>query len=305
VSRNACSTLKLATMTTIVVLVIAATATACGGALTTPARSPTATGTPAGTPMFSATNTPELTQGVVEGWAVLAEKDYYSDVGMTDLPIDYINVGQMSQLLAELGWQESHVRELRDFDREDLRQALAWLAGNADEDDVVLLYVSAHGVFLDRVVEWVDFFAADWAAVPSPRRVLVIDACQAALYTAVVADDPQPHVSVASVDSDEYGWCGLEEEGLPIIGGVFTHYFAAAFGDSEADADGNGTVSVQEAALHAQDEQRSYMHEVVFAVPEFAESYEEVSSATEDRDYPHVIVDDTVGESLYLELDLQ
>ncbi len=46
-----------------------------------------------------------------DGWAVLAEKDDYDDVQMTNLPVDYINVVQLHQLLLDSGWQDSHVRQ--------------------------------------------------------------------------------------------------------------------------------------------------------------------------------------------------
>jgi hypothetical protein len=247
---------------------------------------------------------PSSDDAAVEGWAVLAEKDDYSDVDMTPLPIDYANLSKLRQALLDLGWQEDHIQEVREFDRESLRQALGWLAENTDEDDAVFVYVAAHGMYLRRVVEWSDFFAADWAAVPSQRRVLVIDACQAALMTGVVEDDDRPHLSIAAVDVDEYGWCGLEEEGLPIIGGVFTHFFAAAFAEDEADGDGDGAVSAQEAALWAEAQQRTYMHDVVFAVPEFLEMYQQGGSHPEnDPEFPDVVVDDAIGEPLYLTLE--
>jgi len=241
--------------------------------------------------------------GVVNGWAVLAEKDDYSDVEMTDLPVDYINITQLRQQLLDAGWRESHIHELREFDRETLQDDLDWLAGNADQDDIVFLYVAAHGKYLREVVAWDEFFAADWQQIPSHRRLLVIDSCQAANYTGAVSDDPAPYLSIAAVAGDEYGWSGLEEEGLPIIGGVFTHYFAAAFEDPSADTDSDGFVSVQEAALMAEGQQRTYMHDVVFAVPEFLEMYQG-GGASPDKDpaYPHVVIDDTIGEPLYLAL---
>jgi hypothetical protein len=242
--------------------------------------------------------------GVVSGWAVLAEKDDYSDVEMTDLPVDYINITQLRQRLLDAGWQESHILELREFDRETLRDDLDWLAENADQDDVVFLYVAAHGKYLKDVVTWDEFFAAEWEQIPSHRRLLVIDSCQAANYTGVVSRDPAPHLSIAVVAGDEYGWSGLEDEGLPIIGGVFTHYFAAAFDEPEADTDGDGFVSVQEAALMAEGQQRIYMHDVVFAVPEFLEGYHKAGvHPDKDPGFPHVVIDDTIGEPLYLTLD--
>jgi|GEM_PF-118579 len=243
--------------------------------------------------------TPGAGDGVVEGWAILAEKDDYDDVGMTNLPVAYAGLVQMRQLLEGQGWPAGHIRDLREFDRADLEAGLAWLAEEADADDLVLVYVAAHGMYLQEVLVWPAFFPAAWNAVPSRRQVLLVDSCQAANYTSAVRTDPEPFVAIAAVAGDEYGWSGLPEEGLPIIGGVFTHYFVAAFADPAADADGSGRVSLQEAAGWAEAQQRAYMHDVVFAVPEFSAMYD--PAAVTDATFPDVIVEDTVGEPLYLE----
>ena len=241
--------------------------------------------------------------GVVNGWAVLAEKDSYDDVKMTNLPIGYTNTLQLRQVLLNFGWPASRIREVREFDQASLRQSLDWLAKNADADDVVLLYVAAHGKYMTDVVKWSDFIAADWATVPSQKRVLVMDTCQASTLTAAVKGDSRPYLAIAAVGEGEYGWSGLEEEKLPIIGGVFTHYFAAAFANPKADADGDGQVSIQEAAHLAETQQRAYMHDVVLAVPQFLESYHKLGSNPErDPGFPHVIVDDAIGEPIYLKL---
>ncbi len=91
--------------------------------------------------------------GVVNGWAILAEKDNYDDVKMTNLSIGYINILQLREVLLDSGWQASRIREVREFDQADLRQSLDWLAKNADADDVVLLYVAAHGKYISDVVK--------------------------------------------------------------------------------------------------------------------------------------------------------
>ena len=250
------------------------------------------------------TPTSSAGDGVVEGWAVLAEKDDYSDVGMSDLPVDYIGITQMRQVLANSGWHPDQIHELRGFDRETLQDNLAWLAENADQDDIIFFYISSHGQYLREVLVWDEFFAADWEQILSHRRLLVIDSCQAATYTGAVAGDPAPYLSIAAVAGDEYSWSGLEEEGLPIIGGVFTHYFAAAFGDPSADADNDGFISAQEAALLAEEQQRAYMHEVVFAEPEFLDMYHSGGIyPDQDPTFPHVVADDTIGEPLLLALD--
>ena len=240
----------------------------------------------------------------MEGWAVLAEKDEYSDVDMTDLPVDHIEIKVLRQVLEDAGWDPGQIHDLEEFNREALEGELDWLEENAQEDDFVLVFVGAHGRYLRNVLAWGTFFDDEWAEIPSRRRVLVMDTCQAADFTRAVSGDPAPYLTVAAVDADEYGWCGLEEEGLPIIGGVFTHYFAAAFSDDSADADGDGCVSVQEAALLAEEQQRRYMHDVVFAVPEFLEMYHSGgSSPEEDPTFPDVIIDDAIGQPLCLTLE--
>jgi hypothetical protein len=110
-------------------------------------------------------------------------------------------------------------------------------------------------------------------------------------------------LAIAAVDEDEYGWKGLEEENLPIVGGIFTYYFVEALTDPAADANENGRISVQEAALAAEKQQRSYMHQEVFAVPEFVEMYHNIGVQPEkDPSFPDVIIGDSLGEELYLEV---
>lgn len=240
----------------------------------------------------------------VEGWAILAEKDDYRDLNMTDMLVDYIDITRMRQALEKSGWNPDYIHDLREFDQEILQVELDWLEENADENDIVILYVTAHGDYLLDVLRWRSFFTDEWEHISSQRRLLVVDSCQATNLTYAVISDPSPHLSIAAVDGDEYAWKGLEEKGLAIVGGVFTYYFSSALNDPNADINGDGRVSVQEAALMAEEQQRNYFHEVVLVVPKFVDMFHALAVAPErDPDYPHVIVDDTIGEPLFLTLD--
>lgn len=265
-----------------------------------------ATPTPTAIPPTSTMAPMPASTHVVQGWAVLAVKEDYSDVhwlNLEDLHTGFVSLETLRDLLVGFGWEESHILEVRDsLNQEEASQAVEWLAANSDADDLAFFYIGAHGRFLREVLEWADFIAEDWTRMASQRRVMVVEACHAGEFTAAVAADPRPQLTVASVRSDEFGWCGLPEEGLPIVGGVFTHYFAAAFGDSIADSDSDGAVSIQEAALRAEGQQRDYMHDVVWAVPEFREDAVALSVDVEDPEYPHVVIDDSVGEPVYLDL---
>ncbi len=239
----------------------------------------------------------------VEYYAVLAAKDDYSDVGMTDMLVEYIDLKRVRKALVGLGWDLEQMHILKGFDQAALQVELDWLEENTDQNDLVFFYVTAHGTYLRQNIKWADFFPEQWAEITSHNRVLVVDSCSAAEFTNQIIDDPNPHLSIAAVDSDEYGWKGVEEEGLPIVGGIFTFYFTEALADSSADTDGDGLVSVQEAVLVAEEKQREYMHEVVFAVPEFVEMYHGIGVKPEkDETFPDVIIDDTMGYPIDLRL---
>jgi hypothetical protein len=238
----------------------------------------------------------------VEYYAVLAEKDGYADVDMTPLMVDYIDIQRMRGALEELGWPTENIHDLKEFDQQSLKAELDWLEEVTDENDLVFFYVTGHGTYLRRHVRWHEFFPEEWAQINSYRRVLVVDSCTAAEFIKSLDKDPHPQITIAAVDDDEYGWKGIEEEGLPIIGGIFTFYFAEALVELKADANEDGVVSVQEAALYAEEKQRRYMHNIVFAVPEFVEMYHDIGVEPEkDKTFPDVIMIDSVGEELSLE----
>lgn len=133
------------------------------------------------------------------------------------------------------------------------------------------------------------------------NKVLVVDSCQAAQFTNQIKENNG--LLLAAVDEDEYGWKGLEEEGLPIVGGIFTYYFTEALLDPAADGNGDGRVSVQEAALAAEVQQREYMHEVVFSVPEFVDDYHQLGVEPEkDTSFPDVIIRDSTDADLNLDI---
>jgi hypothetical protein len=256
--------------------------------------------TPTTPPMPS--HQPSQPDSVVQGWAVLAQKENYSDVERLrgqDLSTNFVDISRMRALLIYLGWPENHILELRDnVGQQEIRAALRWLSMHSDANDVVLFYYRGHGSYLRQEVGWDKFFVSDWSEIPSQRRILVVDCCNAAEFTAATGGTSQGYISIAAVAVDEESWTGLWQARLPVLGGVFTHFFVEAFTDPTADRDQDGTVSVQEAAERAATQQRQYLHDVVWTDPRYTPE-----PGHYDADYPEVVVDDAIGEPLFLELD--
>ncbi|MBN1266412.1 MAG: hypothetical protein JXA25_13020 [Anaerolineales bacterium] len=242
--------------------------------------------------------------GITNRWAVLFEKDGYDDVGMTNLPVDYISMNLIEALLLESGWELARIHSIPEFSQKDFVEELNWLEDQTDADDLIFVYVAAHGRYLSHIIQWEEVFPPEWENIRA-EKILLVDACEAGKFIKTVEQIPGNQIVIGAVQEYEYGWCGLEDEGLPIIGFVYTHYFSQAFTDSGSDADKDGFISVQEAALWAEEQQRDYMHEVVFEVPEFAEDYRELGIDPENSpDFPHTVLSDTIGEPVILSLDV-
>jgi hypothetical protein len=242
--------------------------------------------------------------GDVTGWAVLAQKEEYRDVGLpssSNLTSGFIDLIKLRAVLAYFGWPEDHILEIRDdVTADSIRQALRWLAANADEDDVVFFYYFGHGSLLRRDVGWADFFPGEWQAIPSQRRVLIVNSCGAAMHTAVLANDPRPYLAIATVGANEVAWGGIWDEGLPILGSVFSYYFAPAFTDPTADLDGDGVVSIQEAAQRADQQRDEYAHSTIYSNPWYREGVSAEQLA--DPSKPDAVIVDKIGEPVFLDL---
>jgi hypothetical protein len=245
--------------------------------------------------------TPPPADGVVDAYALLAERNAFREHGLPDLDVAHRNTARLRALLLSLGWRPDHIREAREFDAASLREAMGWLAARADPDDLVLCYVFSHGSFLEDEVEWSSRFPAHWEEVPGGSRALIVDACRAGALVEA-ARRGGACLAVGAVGERELAWAGEPGEGLPVVGGVFTHYLVEAAEDPAADTDRDGSVSLQEAASLADARQRAYLHAEVLSVPRFLRLFHEAGHRPElDPGYPRVVVRDGYGRPFRLD----
>jgi hypothetical protein len=236
-----------------------------------------------------------------DGWAVLLEMNYFPE-GWSDLPVDFINSKRLQTALVSLGWQEDHIYVVNgDLTTTVVLEAVEWLKNNSDADDVSVLYIFTHGVWMRNVLSWNAWFPNAWEQLNSSKKVLLIDTCFAEEFLEPIRSYSLPHISLGCCSADEVSWAGVEEEGLPIIGSVWNYYFADALRNSSADLDENGLVSIEEAFNFSTPLVQRYMNETVFAVPEFLESYHAIGIYPEEYDaYPHPVMDDCYSDQMVI-----
>jgi len=236
----------------------------------------------------------------VGGWAVLLEMNEFPE-GWSDLPVEFINSERMQTTLLSLGWQSDHIYLVHDnLTISVVQEAVEWLVNNTDSDDIALLYIFTHGMWMRNVLLWNDWFPVEWEKLNTSKKVLMVDTCSAEEFIDPIRDDPSPHISLVCCSADEVSWAGLEEEGLPIIGSVWNYYFTNALCNSSADLNSNGFISIEEAFNFSAPLVQQYMNETVFAVPEFLQSYHDIGIYPENNAYPHPVMDDGYPDQLVI-----
>lgn len=232
-----------------------------------------------------------------EGFAVLLEMNDYPDP-ITDLSTDFSDSAKWNATLQSLGWQTHHIQLYHGFlDQYVGEAALKFLALNADANDVVLFYIFAHGGWIRDHMQWFSWFPTQWVGLQSQEKLLVVSACNSEELIEPLANDPAPHIHVAAAQKDGgYAWAGLPEEGLPIIGEVFNHFFTNAFVNVSADQDSNGEIYVEEAFAFASLQSQEYITSVVFpAFPDYADSCNNTA--------PQPVIDDAYPGNFSLDVE--
>ena len=194
----------------------------------------------------------------VEGWAVLMEINDFPE-GYSDLPVNFVDIQRMQDMLVQYGWQEKNMMvKMDEITPETVREGLNFLKKNADSNDIALFYIGSHGGYIRFVLRWNEIFPPLWDEIPTDKKLLLVDSCFAASFL----PECENYIGIASVSPDESGWAGLPEEGLPLIGFVFTYYFCESM---------KGDISVEEGFENTVPQVRKYMKEVVY--PQFKDVY--------------------------------
>lgn len=219
---------------------------------------------------------------VVEGEMIVPENTYVVLLEMNDFPegysdleVDFINSNQLDELFAELGVPEANRLVKQDeLSLSDFMDAIRWVDESAPQDATVFFYLAAHGSYIRDELAWASFGPSKWSSLEQKNKILVIDACMSGQFVEAFADDPDSGLTYAVTQADELGWWGIEEEGLPIIGSIWTHYFIEGMLSDAADANGDQAISFTEAHTYAVPKIQTYMAEQVFVVDEFLEGYQ-------------------------------
>ena len=226
-------------------------------------------------------------EGRVEYWAVIAGEGYTCGWADNDAYDMY------DGLLSYSNWKAENIRLLvsnaagtkHDCTRDNIQAGIAWMASQADADDVCLFFYAGHGDHntdiapLDEADGWDEYICPEggnirddeldaWMTTPiKGKKVVIIDSCfsggfvkgdrartipgvpYAELTDGFVRDLNKPgYVTLTAADDDEgaYGDCNLH-----LNNGVFTYYVVEGLGGL-ANADADNDISAEEMYNYAE-----------------------------------------------------
>jgi hypothetical protein len=233
-------------------------------------------------------------------WVALLEMNEYPD-GYSDFSIDYINSKRMKDAFTQLGVKEDHILTVNDkLDYNRIKDALEWLNTNSKDGDTIILYTFAHGSWLRRN-GWNSTIAPKWLDIKNRNKLIFVASCNAGEFLSKFINGEDAGIAMGAATADEIAWAGTEEEGLPIIGEIFTYYFTKAVFDKQADVNNDGYITDREAYALAATNTQSYMKEKVFAVDEFLESYHKLGAFPEKLDtYPNPVYNSSYENQVVL-----
>lgn len=236
-----------------------------------------------------------------KSWAVIMEMSDYPD-GYGDTITDFASARRMKDAFMRMGIADDHIRMvLNQMQLSDVQDSLEWLSENVKEDDVVFFYVTAHGGWLEREVKWETFVSPKWLELNVQNKVLMVDSCKAEKFIDEFAEVPEAGMVFSVTQVDELSWKGLEEEGLPVIGSVWSNFFVESVFDEMADVNGDKLITMEEALNHANPQINEYMRDEVFAVEEYLEMYHDLGAyPLESETYPNPVLHNFFESDLVL-----
>jgi len=266
------------------------------------------------------TATSMATRGV-DGYAVILEvDDHPGDVA--DIMTGYANRNRIVDALLAKGWSEENMLILLDHDVTvtAVQQAMDWVMERVTEEDLVFIYACGHGGHLRETVGLGWAFPPLWRALPTDRKVLVVNSCGAgritgsAMYGEFIDPVQQPEhsdqlttgLAIAGCAHDEQGISGAIGEGLPILGGHMTFFLHGALNDLSLDANHDLFISVEEAFAGTYSRTRAFFESELTKVLSYAHPSEPVLDSLLSMiayDYPHPELIDGFAGELVLDLD--
>ncbi|MEV4622938.1 caspase family protein [Asanoa sp. NPDC049573] len=212
--------------------------------------------------------------------ALVVATGAYTDPAITRLRAPALDAQDMIEVLADADIGGFAVTSIMDRPEAELRRTVSVFLGDCARDDLVLIYLSCHGLLSPRgrlyfaatdtvkahlratAVE-AQWLLEEMDECAARRQVLILDCCFSGAFAGKGSADldldrrlgghGRGRAVLTASRSTEYSFEGRPLSAQPLPRSVFTSALVTGLRTGEADRDGDGYVSVEEAFAYAAD----------------------------------------------------
>ncbi len=228
----------------------------------------------------------------VETYAVLFDQFPYDDNGTT-----VCSAIELKSTLLNLGWNEENISLFlgdENITKTIFLEQLNYLEQVVDENDLVFIYVMAHGhTYCRDVLEFNTWFQTEFFQINTKNKIYLMDSCYAGEFvrnfygTCFAMGSVGEYEIAIGVFPGENGTWVLSEP--PFAGGISSHFWAKSLTNIDADTSLDGVVSLQEMYEHSLPAIRECYNETFELYPDLADYVDNVAGYTENYPYPRVV----------------
>ena len=198
--------------------------------------------------------------------------------------------------LLNLGWSPDNIATFigeENMTKSIFLEQLNYLEEVVDENDLVFIYLSAHGHDYCRdVLDMNSWFQEEFYQINTNNKIFLMDACYGGEFVSLFSSKCYAMSSVAEdeiailyfYDSDD-PWLLSEPQ---FGGGISTHFWTKALTDLEADTSQDGVVGLNEMYDFSLEKIRNCYNETFEIYPAYADYAVSVAGST--INYPHPVV---------------
>jgi len=166
--------------------------------------------------------------------------------------ITYCSAIEFKQELVNLGWLEENISVFlgeENMTKNIILNQLNFLEQNVDDNDLVFIFLMAHGnTYCADVLEMEEWFHLEFAEIPTDNKIFFMESCHSGRF---VSNLYGRCFAMGSVASEEYAIAYLDTNNWslsepPFIGGISAHFWAKTIGNLEADTYADGIVKLNE-----------------------------------------------------------
>lgn len=200
---------------------------------------------------------------------------------------------EIQEALLSLGWSVENISIFlgeENMTKNIFLEQLNYLEEKVDENDLVFIYLSAHGhTYCRDVLDFNSWFQLEFNQIGTDNKIFLMESCYGGEFVELFF---ARSYAMSSVAKDEIALVYLPEDNdtwllsePAFVGGISTHFWAKAMTNISADSSANGVVSLEEMYVYSLQYIKQCYNETFEIYPEIADYASSVAGSIEN--YPH------------------